>query len=98
MACWDERPGEQLRSPLLPGIAPSGRGPEMRGQRASVRSHELAGSEVARLIRFQDLEFAGSTKVVKYATFALLPLSDFPLRPLQRNSGGAVAPFRLPCS
>jgi multidrug efflux pump subunit AcrB len=41
----------------------------------------------------QDLESAGSTKVVTCAAFALLPPSDFPPRQPRRNSEGVVIPF-----
>src|SRR6266478_5797508 len=96
MACWDERPGEQLRLPRLLAIAPSVRDRERFGPLASTRFRERGVSGVGRLVRSQDLESAGSRKVVKCAVFALLPLSDFlPPRP-RRNSEGVATPFFTP--
>src|SRR6266849_9454307 len=93
MACWDERPGEQLRLPRLPAIAPSERDRERFDPRASTRFREHGASGVGLLARSQDLESAGSRKVVKCAASALLPPSDFlPPRP-RRNSEGVVIPF-----
>src|SRR5580704_11139931 len=80
MAWRDERLGEQLRLPLQPAIAPSGRVREKLDLRASVRCRERGASGVARLPRPQGPEFAYSTKVVTCAAFAVLPPSDFRLR------------------
>src|SRR5258708_26961739 len=97
MACWDERPGEQLRLPRLPAIAPSARDRERLDPRASTRFRGHGASGVALLVRSQDLESAGSRKVVTCAASALLPPSDFlPPRP-RRNSEGVAIPFPLPC-
>src|SRR6267154_491358 len=98
MACWDERPGEQLRLPRLLATAPSERVRERLDPRVSVRFRERGVSGVGRLVRSQDLESAGSRKVVKCAVFALLPLSDFRLRQSQQNIEDVAAPFQLPCS
>src|SRR6266403_228061 len=96
MACWDEQPGEQLRLPRLPAIAPSARDRETLDPRASTRFRGHAASGVALLVRSQDLESAGSRKVVTCAASALLPPSDFlPPRP-RRNSEGVVIPFFTP--
>src|SRR6267154_504963 len=96
MACWDERLGEQLRLPRLLAIAPSDLVRERLGPLASTRFRERGVSGVGRLVRSQDLESAGSRKVVKCAVFALLPPSDFlPPRP-QRNSEGVAIPFFTP--
>src|SRR5689334_21686809 len=96
MACWDERPGEQLLLPRLLAIAPSVRDRERFDPRASTRFREHGASEVGHLARSQDLGSAGSTKVVTCAAFALPPPSDFPpLRP-PRNSEGVVIPFLAP--
>src|SRR5216684_8344323 len=96
MVYWDERPGEQLRLSRLLAIAPSARGRERPDPRASTRFREHGASGVALLVRSQDLESAGSRKVVTCAVFALLPPSDFlPPRP-RRNSEGVVIPFLTP--
>src|SRR6202166_3508212 len=97
MAWQDERPGEQLRLPLQPAIAPSGRVRERLDLRVSVRYRERGASGVARLPRPQGLESADSTKVVTCAAFALLPPSDFPPRRPRRNSADVVVPFSLLC-
>src|ERR1700677_1252134 len=76
----DERLGEQLRLPLQPAIAPSGRVRETLDPRVSVRYRERGASGVARLPRPQGPEFAYSTKVVTCSAFAVLPPSDFRLR------------------
>src|SRR5258708_20092268 len=96
MACWDERPGEQLRLPRLLAIAPSERVRERLDPRVSVRFRERGVSGVGRLARSQGLESAGSRKVVKCAAAALLPPSDFLLPQPQRNSEGVVIPFFTP--
>src|SRR5580704_15072176 len=80
MAWRDARPGEQLRLPLRPEIAPSGRVRERLALRVSVRYRERGASGVARLPRPQGPEFADSTKVVTCAAFAVLPPSNFRLR------------------
>src|SRR3984885_6806866 len=80
MAWRDEGHGEQLRLPLQPAIAPSGRVRETLDPRVSVRYRERGASGVARLPRPQGPEFAYSTKVVTWAAFAVLPPSDFRLR------------------
>src|SRR6266446_2129434 len=96
MAWRDERPGVQLRLPLQPAIAPSGRDRERLDPPVSVRCRERGASGVARLARSQDLESADLAKVVTCAVFALpLPL-DFPPQQLRRNSEGVVVPFPLP--
>src|SRR5712664_2230821 len=93
MAWGDERPGEQLRLPLLPAIAPSGRDRERFDLPVSVRCRERGVSRVAHLPRPQDLEFGDSTTVVTCAVFApLLPL-DFPPQQSQRNNEDVVIPF-----
>src|SRR5579862_883715 len=96
MACWDEQPGEQLRLPRLPAIAPRAHDPETFDLRASTRSREHGASEVGRPVRSQDPESAGSGKVVKCAASALLPPSDFPPPRLRRNNEGVVIPFFTP--
>src|SRR5712692_9058559 len=96
MACWDERPGEQLRLPRLPAIAPSARDRKRFDPRASARFREHGASGVGRLVRSQDLESADSRKVVKCAASALLPPSDsLPPQP-RRNNEGVVIPFLAP--
>src|SRR5260370_12332729 len=96
MAYWDERPCEPLRLPHPPAIEPSARDRERFDPRASTRSREHGASAVGRLVRSQDLESAGSRKVVKCAASALLPPSDsLPPQP-QRNSAGVVIPFLTP--
>src|SRR6202051_5181777 len=97
MAWRDERPGEQLRLPLQPAIAPSGRVRERLDLRVSVRYRERGVSRVAHLPRPQGLESADSTKVVTCSAFALLPPSDFPPRRPRRNSADVVVPFSLLC-
>src|ERR1700730_13416310 len=92
MAWRDERPGEQLRLPLQPAIAPSGRVRERLDLRVSVRYRERGASGVARLPRPPGLESGDSTKVETCAVFALLPPSDFPLRRPQQNNAGVVIP------
>src|SRR5437870_12884787 len=97
MAWQDERPGEQLRLPLQPAIAPSGRDQGRHDLPASVQCRERGVSREACLPRPQDLESAGSKMVVTCAVVALpLPL-DFPPRRPQRNSEDVVIPFLLPC-
>src|SRR5258707_12447178 len=96
MAYWDERPGELPRLPALPAIAPSEHDREMLDPRESTRFREHGASGVGRLVRSQDLESAGSRKVVKCAVCALLPPSDFLLPQPQRNSEGVVIPFLTP--
>src|SRR5256885_16666913 len=96
MAWRDERPGVQLRLPLQPAIAWSGRDRERLDPPVSVRCRERCASAVGRRPRLQDPESAGSTKVVTCAGFALLPPSNFlPPQP-RRNSGDVVIPFPLP--
>src|ERR1700722_19288377 len=95
MAWQDERPGEQLRLPLQPAIAPSGRVREKLDLRVSVRYRVRGASGVARLPRPQGLESADSTKVVTCAVFALPP-SDFPPQRPRRSSEDVVIPFPLP--
>src|SRR5882724_9462656 len=96
MACWDEQPGERLRLPRLPAIAPSARDRERFDPLASVRCRERGASGVGRLARSQDLESVDSTKVVRCAAFALLPPSDFRLRQPRQNTEDAVIPFSTP--
>src|SRR5580704_11526252 len=98
MAWRDEQPGAQLRLPLQPAIAPSGRVRERFDPPVSVRSRERGASGVGCPARSQDLESAGSAKVVTCADSALLPPSGFPPRQPPRNSEDAVIPFPLPCS
>src|ERR1700677_1244733 len=62
MAWRDERHGEQLRLPLQPAIAPSGRVRERLDLRVSVRYREGDAIEVARLPRAQGLGSVGSRK------------------------------------
>src|SRR5713101_4667327 len=95
MAWRDERPGEQLRLPLLPAIAPSERDRERLDLPESVRYRGRGASGVARLPRPQGLESAGLGKVVTCAAFALLPPLDFPPRRPPRNSEDVVIPFPL---
>src|SRR5271156_5078906 len=97
MAWRDERPGEQLRLPLQPATAPSGRDRERLDLPVSVRCPERGVSRVAHLPRPQDLESADSTTVVTCAVFALPPPLDFPPRRPRRNSADVVIPFSLPC-
>src|ERR1700723_1147839 len=92
MAWRDERPGERLRPPLQPAIAPGGRDRERLGPPESVRCHEPYGSGVGRRPLPQDPESAGSTKVARCAALALPPPSDFPLRRRRRNSADVVVP------
>src|SRR5580700_10109634 len=96
-AWQDERPGEQLRLPLQPAIAPSGRVRERLDLQVSVRYRERGASGVARLPHPQGLESADSTKVVTCAAFALPPPSDFLPRQPRRSSEDVVIPFPLPC-
>src|SRR6266404_3274357 len=96
MACWDERPGEQLRLPRLLAIAPSERVRERLDPRASVRFREHGASGVGRLARSQDLESGGSRRVVKCAAAAPLPPLDFLLPQPRRNSEGVAIPFFTP--
>src|SRR5216683_4515942 len=96
MACWDERPGEQLRLPRLPATAPTAPDRERLDPRASIRSRERGASGVGRLARSQDLESVDLTKVVTCAAFALLPPSDFLPQPPRRNSEGVVIPLSTP--
>src|SRR5271163_4648126 len=97
MASRDERPGEPLRLPLQPAIAPSGRDPERLDLPVSVRCRERGGSRAARPPRPPDLGSAGLAMVATCAVLALLPRSHFlPQRP-RRNSGDVVIPFSLPC-
>src|SRR5216684_5823108 len=97
MAWRDERPGAQLRLPLLPAIAPSERDRERLDPPVSVRCRERGVSRVAHLPRPQDLESDDLAKVVTCAAFALLPPSDFPPRRPRQNSEDVVIPFSLPC-
>src|SRR4029077_17463477 len=96
MAWRDERPGVQLRLPLQPAIAPSGRVRERLGPPVSVRCRERCASGVERLPPPQGLESAGSTKVVTCVVFALPPPLDFPPPQPPRNSEDVVIPFPLP--
>src|SRR6266576_2100930 len=97
MAWRGERPGVQLRLPLQPAIALSGRDRERLDPPASVRCRGRCASAVGYRPHLRDPESAGLTKVVTCAVFAPLPPSDFlPRQPL-RNSGGVVIPFPLPC-
>src|SRR4029077_13681642 len=98
MAWRDERPGVQLRLPLQPAIAPSGRDRERLDPPVSVRCRERGVSRVAHLPRPPDPESADLAKVGTCAVFALLPPSDFPPRRPPRNSEDVVTPFPLPCS
>src|SRR5258708_12737621 len=77
MAWRDERPGVQLRLPLLPAIALSGRDRERLDLPVLGRCRERCASGVGRPPRPQDLESAGSTRVVTCAPFPPLPRSDF---------------------
>src|SRR5438128_12415954 len=96
MAWQDERPGEQLRLPLQPAIAPSARDQRRHDLPASVQCRERGVSREACLPRPQDLESAGSKMVATCAVVALpLPL-DFPPRRPQRNSEDVVIPFPAP--
>src|ERR1700676_3442477 len=97
MAWRGEPPGVQLRLPLQPALAPSGRDREKLRPPVSVRCRERGVSRAARLPRPQDLESAGLAKVAKCAVSALLPRSDFPPRQPPRNSVGVVIPLPLPC-
>src|SRR5216684_535856 len=97
MALADERSGGQLRLPLRPAKALSGRGRERPDLPVSVRCRERGVSRVARLPRPQDLESADLAKVAMCAVFALPLPSDFlPRQPL-RNSEDVLIPFPLPC-
>src|ERR1700730_16849447 len=96
MAWQDERPGERLRLPLHPAIAPSGHVRERLDLRVSVRYRERGASAVGCQSLPQGLESADSTKVVTCAAFALPPPSDFlPPQP-RRSSEDVVIPFPLP--
>src|ERR1700680_5162444 len=97
MAWRDERRGVQLRLPLQPAIAPSGRDRERRGPPVSVRCRERCDSAVGHRSRLQGPESAGSTKVGTCAVFARLPPSDFPPRQPPQSSEDVVIPFPLPC-
>src|SRR5713226_6258044 len=97
MALADERSGGQLRLPLRPAKALSGRGRERPDLPVSVRCRERGVSRVARLPRPQDLESADSAKVAMCVVFALLLPSDFLPRQPRRNSEDVVIPFPLPC-
>src|SRR6266436_5580366 len=90
MAYWDERPCEPLRLPHPPAIAPSARDRERFDPRASTRFREHGASAVGRLVRSQDLESAGLTKVVKCAASAVLP------PPPRRSSVDVVTPLPTP--
>src|SRR6266404_3189127 len=96
MAWADERPAAQLRLPLQPAIALSGRDRERLDPPVSVRCRERCASAVGHRPPLQDPESAGSTKVVTCAVFALLPPSDFLPRQPRRNSENVVIPFPLP--
>src|SRR5437899_11917200 len=96
MAWRDERPAVQLRLPLQPAIAPPGRDRERLDPPVSVRCRELCASGVVRPPLPQDLESAGSTKVVTCAVFALLRPSDFLPRQPRRNSENVVIPIPTP--
>src|SRR6267143_580613 len=97
MAWRDELRGVQLRLPLQPAIALSGRDRERLDPPVSVRYRERCASAVGHGPRLQDPESAGSTKVVTCAVFALLRPSDFLPRQPRRNSEDVVIPFPLPC-
>src|SRR6266566_321316 len=97
MAWRDERPGVQLRLPLQPAIALSGRDRERLDPPVSGRRRERCASAVGRPPRLQDPESAGSTKVVTCAVFALLPPSDFLPQQPRRSSEDVAIPFPLPC-
>src|ERR1700677_1405875 len=97
MAWRDVRPGEPLRLPLQPAIAPSGRVRERLDPPGSGRYRERGASGVGRLHRSQDRESAGSGKVAMCAVLAGLPRSDFPPPQPQRNTEDVVIPFPLPC-
>src|SRR5438128_8184187 len=99
MAWRDERPGVQLRLPLQPAIALSGRDRERLAPPVSVRCRERGASGVGRLPRLQGLESADSAKVATCAVVALPPPSDFLPRQPRRNSADVVIPFfRRPIS
>jgi len=51
-----------------------------------------------RLATFKAISPGDLMDDVTCAAFAPLPLSDYPPRRPQQNSGDAVVPFRLPCS
>src|SRR5579862_4987941 len=76
-AWWDERPGEQLRLPFQPALAPSGRVRERLGLPVSNRYRERGVSEVGYPPLPQGLESAGLAKAARCAAFAVLPPSDF---------------------
>src|SRR6266852_5178512 len=97
MAWRDERPGEQLRLPLQPAIAPRGRDQGRLDPPVSARCRERGVSRVAHLPRPQDLESADLAKVAMCAVFAVLPPSSFPRRQPRRSSEDGVVPFPLPC-
>src|SRR5260370_14333993 len=97
MAWPDQPPGVQLRWPLQPAIARSGRDRERPDPLVSGRRRELFASEVGCPPRPQDLESADSTKVATYAAFAAQPPLGFPRRQPQRSSEDAAIPFRTPC-
>src|SRR5260370_9227006 len=96
MACWDERPVEQLRLPRLLAIAPSVRDRERFAPLASTRFRERGVSGVGHLVRSHDLESGGSRKVATCEVFALLPLSHFLHQRPRRNSDGCAIPFFTP--
>src|SRR6266850_1457385 len=98
MVWRDERPGERLRLPPQPAIAPCGRVRERLDLPVSVRCRERGVSRVAHPPHPRDLESAGLTKVVTCAAFALLRPSDFRPRRPRRNNEDVVIPFPLPCS
>src|SRR5260370_19363502 len=97
MAWPDQPPGVQLRWPLQPAIALSGRDRERPDPPVSGRRRELFASEVGCPPRPQDLESADSTKVATYAAFAALPPLGFPRLQPQRSSQDAAIPLRTPC-
>src|SRR2546422_2702726 len=97
MVWRDQRPGVQLRLPLQPAIALSGRDRERLDPPVSVRCRELFASGVRYPPGPQDLESADSTKVATCAVFAVLPPSDFPSRQPRRSNEDVVIPFPLPC-
>src|ERR1700737_252371 len=97
MVWRDERPGVQLRLPLPPARALSGRDRERLDPPVSLRCRERCAAAVGHRLRLQDPESADSTKVATCAAFALLPPSGFPRRQPRRSSEDVVIPFPLPC-
>src|ERR1700730_7004318 len=97
MAWRDQRPGVQLRLPLQPATAMTGRDRERRAPPVSVRYRELFALGVECPPRPQDLESADSTKAATCAAFAVLPPSGCPRRPPRRSNEDVVIPLPLPC-